>query len=156
MIALVVAMSKNRVIGNKGTIPWNIPGELKRFKELTTNNVVIMGRRTYEDIGRPLPNRENIIVSTTQTYQGDNIQTARSLQEAIELAGNKDIYIGGGARLYEEALPLVDKMYITEVDLEVEGDTFFPIFDESLFVKEIEEVYPEYTYITYTRKKAVM
>ncbi|MBQ9987164.1 MAG: dihydrofolate reductase [Erysipelotrichales bacterium] len=156
MIALIVAMSKNRVIGNNGTIPWNIPGELTRFKELTTNNVVIMGRRTYEDIGRPLPNRENIIVSTTHTYEAENCRTARSLQEAIELAGEQEIYIGGGARLYEEAIPLVDKMYITEVDLEVEGDTFFPCFDESLFIREVEAVYPEYTYVTYTRKKAVM
>lgn len=155
MIALIVAMSKNRVIGNQGTIPWNIPGELQRFKELTTDHVVIMGRRTYEDIGRPLPNRENIIVSTTQTYEAENCRTARSLREAIELAGDQDIYIGGGSRLYEEALPLVDKMYITEVDLEVEGDTFFPFFDETLFTKEIEAVYPQYTYVTYTRKKVV-
>lgn len=155
MIALVVAYSNNRVIGKDGTMPWNLEGELRRYRELTTGKVVIMGRRTYESIGKPLPNRLNIIVSTTQTYEGENCMTARSLPEAIELAGDQDIYISGGSRIYEESLPLVEKMYITEVDCEIEGDTFFPEFDESLFEKEINEHHEgeiPYTYVTYTRK----
>lgn len=156
MIALIVAYSNNQVIGKDGTMPWKIEGELRRYRELTTGNVVIMGRRTYEAVGsNPLPNRLNIIVSNTQTYEGENCLTARSLQEAIELAGNRDIYISGGSRIYEESLPLVDKMYITEVDCDIEGDTFFPVFDESLFEKEINEHHDgeiPYTYVTYTRK----
>lgn len=155
MIGLIVAYTNNRVIGNQGCIPWRIKGEQRRFRELTTGNVVIMGRRSYEEIGRPLPNRTTIVVSNTKSFDAENCMTAKSLQEAIELAGDRDMYISGGARLYEEALPLVEKMYITEIDAEIEGDTYFPEFDKSLFDKEIDErVEGEipYTYVTYTRK----
>lgn len=153
MIALIVAVAKNRVIGNRGTIPWRIKGELKRFRELTTENVVIMGRRTFEDIGKPLPNRTNIVLSRTQTFTG--CLTAKSLEEAISLAGDQDIYIAGGANIYKEALPLVERMYITEVNCEPEGDTYFPLFDDSQFVKKTEEIHGgeiPYTYTTYIRK----
>ena len=93
MIALIAALSKNRVIGKEGRIPWKIKGEQRRFKELTTGNVVIMGRRSYEEIGRPLPGRTTIVVSSTKTFTGDNCYTARSLQEAIRFAGDRDIFI---------------------------------------------------------------
>lgn len=155
MIALIVAFAKDQVIGNKGCIPWKIKGEQKRFKELTTGNVVIMGRRSYEEIGKPLPNRTTIVISSTQNYDGENCMTAKSVAEAIEMAGERDIYISGGARVYEEALPLVERMYITEVDLEVEGDTYFPQFDKEQFIKEIDERFEgeiPYTYVMYTRK----
>ena len=155
MIALIVAYANNQVIGNNGCIPWKIKGEQKRFRELTTGNVVIMGRRSYEEIGRPLPNRTTIVVSNTKNYDGENCYTAKSLEEAIEIAGDRDIYISGGARLYEEALPIVDKMYVTEIDLEIEGDTYFPQFDKEQFIKEIDEVVDgeiPYTYVTYIRK----
>ena len=156
MIALIVAFAKDQVIGNKGCIPWKIKGEQKRFKELTTGNVVIMGRRSYEEIGKPLPNRTTIVISGTKNFDGENCMTAKSVAEAIEMAGDKDIYISGGARVYEEALPLVEKMYITEIDLEVEGDTYFPSFDKEQFIKEIDERFEgeiPYTYVTYTREK---
>ena len=91
MIALIAAFAKNQVIGNKGYIPWKIKGEQKRFKELTTGNIVIMGRRSYEEIGKPLSNRTTIVVSNTKNFDGENCLTARSLAEAIKLAGNKDI-----------------------------------------------------------------
>lgn len=155
MIALIVALAKNHVIGNNGYIPWKIKGEQKRFKDLTMGNVAIMGRRSFEEIGRPLPNRTTIVVSSTKEYTGENCFTVRSLQEAIELAGNKDVFISGGARLYEEALPIVEKMYITEIDKNVDGDTYFPQFAEEDFIKELNErVEGEipYTYVTYTRK----
>ena len=155
MIALIVAYANNQVIGNKGCIPWRIKGEQKRFRELTTGNVVIMGRRSYEEIGKPLPNRTTIVVSRTKKFEGENCYTADSLSAAIELAGDKDIYISGGARMYEEALPLVERMYITEIDLDVEGDTFFPAFEKEKFVKEINEHFEgeiPYTYVTYTRR----
>lgn len=155
MIALIVAYANNQVIGNKGCIPWKIKGEQKRFRELTTGNVVIMGRRSYEEIGKPLPDRTTIVISSTKNFESENCLTAKSLSEAIELAGDKDIYISGGARLYEEALPLVEKMYITEIDYDVEGDTFFPAFDKEEFVKEINEHFDGeilYTYVTYIRR----
>lgn len=155
MIALIVAVSKNRVIGNKGCIPWKIKGEQKRFRELTTGNVVVMGRRSYEEIGKPLPNRMTIVVSNTKNFDDKNCVTVKSLMEAIKIAGDKDIYISGGARLYEEALPLVEKMYITEIDCDIEGDTYFPPFDKEQFVKEVNQKCEgeiPYAYVTYTKR----
>lgn len=156
MIALIVAYSKNRVIGNEGCIPWKIPGEQKRFKELTTGNVVIMGRRSYEEIGKPLPNRTTIVISNTRNFDSDNCFTASSLTQAIEMAGNRDIYISGGSALYKEAISIVDKMYITEIDKVIDGDTYFPEFNELDFIKEIDEKFMgtiPFTYITYTKIK---
>ena len=159
MIGLIVARSKNNVIGKNGQIPWRIKGEQKQFKELTTGNVVIMGRKSYEEIGRPLPNRMNIVVSNTVNYTAENLATVKSLKEAIELAGTeKDIYVGGGYGLFLEVLPMVDKMYITEVDTVVEdGDTFFPEFDPEEFEVEVGETGGEeitFTRMTYTRKRS--
>lgn len=155
MIAIIAAFDRNRVIGNKGRIPWNIPGEQSRFRELTTGNAVIMGRRTYEEIGKPLPGRMNIIVSSTRQFTGENCYTAGSLSDAIALAGNRDIFISGGAALYKEALPLAEKMYITEIDAEFEGDTFFPDFCQDKYIKETVKTCSgeiPYTYVTYTRR----
>ena len=142
MIALIVAKSKNNVIGKDGKIPWKIKGEQKQFKELTTNNVVIMGRKTYEEIGKPLPNRLNIVISSSVNYEGENLITVKSLKEALEYTDGKNIYIAGGAGVFKEAMPYVDKMYITEVDMNVEdGDTFFPEFNEEDFdVTESEQL----------------
>lgn len=158
MIALIVAYARNRVIGNQGCIPWKIKGEQKRFKQLTTGNVVVMGRRSYEEIGKPLPNRTTIVVSSTRLFEGENCYTVNSLQEAIKLAGNRDVYISGGAGLYAEAIELVDKMYITEIEADIEGDTYFPDFEEEMFDKEVVERFEfegeiPYTYVTYTRRR---
>lgn len=159
MIGLIVAYTKNRVIGNKGQIPWKIKGEQRRFRELTTGNVVIMGRRTYEEIGHPLPNRFTIVVSNSARFEEENCTTATSLTHAIkkaeELHPGKNIYISGGAGLYKEAIDLVDCMYVTEIDAEIAGDTFFPTFNESDFSKEVDEIVEgeiPFSYITYTRK----
>lgn len=160
MVALIVAYTKNRVIGNKGQIPWRIKGEQRRFRELTTGNVVIMGRKSYEEIGHPLPNRFTVVVSNTKDYEAENCTTVRSLKEAIataeKLCPGKNIYISGGAGLYKESLDLVEKLYITEVEAVIEGDTYFPEFDESLYEKTIDErVEGEipFTYVTYTKKE---
>lgn len=161
MIALIAAVSKNKVIGNKGRIPWDIPGELKRFKELTTGNVVIMGRKTYEEIGKPLPNRYTIVISSKGSFESDNCTTETSLEKAIYTAkkkfgSKKNIYISGGAALYKEAIEFVDSMYITEIDMEFQGDVYFPKFNREKFEKYIEKyvegVIP-YTYVTYVRKQ---
>jgi dihydrofolate reductase len=154
MIALIVAYSKNHVIGNQGIIPWKIKGEQTRFKELTTGNVVVMGKGTFEEIGKPLPNRTTILVSSTLQYKSDNCIMANSLDDALEKAGTQDVYISGGARLYQEALPIVDKMYVTLVEREYEGDTYFPNFNESDFEKTFEQRYDgeiPYVFITYER-----
>ncbi|MBP5192668.1 MAG: dihydrofolate reductase [Eubacterium sp.] len=158
MVGLIVARSKNNVIGKKGMIPWRIKGEQKQFKELTTGNVVVMGRKSYEEIGHPLPNRETIVVSRTKKYEGENLRTAASVEEAIAMAGDdKNVYISGGYGLYKEGLPLVDVMYITEVDTVVEdGDVFFPEFNEDDFDVTVGETGGDeikFTRTTYTRKK---
>lgn len=156
MIGLIVARSKNNVIGKNGNIPWKIKGEQKQFRELTTGNVVIMGRKSYEEIGHPLPNRMNIVVSTTTEYQGDNLVSVKSLEDALLLAKGRDVYISGGYGLFKEALQIVDKMYITEVDLNIEdGDTFFPEFDINDFEVLIGETLGEevkYARTFYVRK----
>jgi dihydrofolate reductase len=155
MIALIAAISKNFVIGKNGIIPWKIKGEQRRFKELTAGKTVIMGKRSFEEIGKPLPNRKTILVSNTLKYEDEYCRTAGSLQEALMLAGNDDVFIAGGEMLYREALPLADRMYLTLIDMEVDGDTFFPRFDEKEFVKTQEEQLGEdipYRYLTFERK----
>lgn len=156
MIALIAAYSKNRVIGRNGKIPWKIKGEQLRFRKLTMGNAVILGRRSYEEIGRPLPGRYTIIVSTTKNQREENFCTASSLLHAIKIAEDKkmDSFVSGGAALYQEAIDLVDKMYLTEIDAFFEGDTYFPVFSEHDFLKEVEchidgEI--NYDYVTYTR-----
>ena len=130
MISLIVAKSKNNVIGNKGKLPWNISEDLKRFKELTTDNVVIMGRKTYEslpDKSKPLPNRINIIISRDENYTAPNCLVFNDIKTAIRKAGtNKEVFIIGGGEIYKEGLNYADKLYITEVENDVVGDTYFP------------------------------
>lgn len=151
MIGLIVARSKNNVIGRNGEIPWKIKGEQKFFKELTIGNIVVMGRKSYEEIGHPLPNRQNIIVSKTMKYEGENLITVSSLAEALALSDNSNIYIAGGYGVYKEAIPFVDVMYITEVDMNIEdGDVFFPEFDVNDFDLIIGETFGENTKYTRT------
>ena len=163
MITLIAACSKNRVIGCNGKIPWNIEGEQSRFKELTTNNIVIMGRKTFEEIyqklQKPLPNRINIIISKTKKYDFENCFTFDSLDAALDFCRKtfpqKDIFISGGAALYQKAMPIVEKMYITEIALEVPGDTFFPKFSEENFICEEEipvKSNVDFVYKTYRRR----
>lgn len=159
MINLIVARSRNNVIGNAGGIPWKVKGEQKQFKELTTGNAVIMGRKTYEDIGRPLPDRLNIVVSNTANYEQENLMTARSLEKAISLVPEgMEVYISGGARLYMEAIPIVDRMYITEIGIDVPVDdtaVFFPRFRYDEFKKTVGETVQgdiPYTRTVYVRR----
>lgn len=157
MVALIVARSKNNVIGRNGKIPWSIPGEQKQFRELTTGNIVVMGRKTFEEIGHPLPNRKNIVISRNAQYSYDNLIVLPSLNDALEYYSEGDIYIAGGYNLFKEAIDIVDKMYITEIDLVIEnGDVFFPTFQEEDFnVQLLEENHDTIPYkrLVYSRKK---
>ena len=156
MISIIVAVAKGGAIGKEGKMPWKIPGEQRQFKELTTGHVVIMGRTSYEEIGHPLPNRTIIVVSKTKVFSGENLYTVKSLKEAIERAGQEEIFIAGGAELFQEALPLANKIYMTYVDMEVpDADRFFPIFHEEEYKREeIEKVGGETSYlrVLYTKK----
>lgn len=158
MIGIIVAHSENRIIGDKGKIPWYIDGEQKRFKDLTTGNIVIMGRHTFKEIGKPLPNRFTILVSKTMNFKEDNCITVPSLEEALKVAKakNKDIYISGGGQIYREAIDMhiVDKIYVTIVHKEFKGDTFFPEVDKDIYKETFREEHTgdlPYTYLTYEK-----
>ena len=125
MIKIIVAMSKNRVIGNNNELIWKLSSDLKRFKYLTTNNPVVMGRKTYESIGRPLPNRRNIIITRNLEYEVDDCEIVSSLEEALLLTNN-DCFIIGGGEIYNQSIELADKIYLTLVHKDFEGDTTFP------------------------------
>ena len=135
MISLIVAKSKNNVIGNKGRIPWYIPNDLKRFKKLTTDKVVIMGRKTFDSLPeeyKPLPNRINIILSKDESYQPSCCMVLNDLKKALRKAGSdKEVFIIGGGEIYKEGLKYADKVYVTEVDGEFEGDTYFPTLNRT-------------------------
>ena len=148
MISIIVAVAKDGAIGKGGKMPWRIPGEQQQFKELTTGHVVIMGRKSFEEIGHPLPDRKNIVVSKTKVFSGENLITAKSLEEALSLAGEEEIFIAGGAELFQKALPLADRIYITYVDLEVpDADRFFPDFPkEKYMIVELEKLGGEIPY----------
>ncbi|MDD5953179.1 MAG: dihydrofolate reductase [Oscillospiraceae bacterium] len=139
MIALIAAYDKNRVIGNNGKIPWELPEDKRRFRELTTGHVVVMGRRTYEEIGHPLPDRETILISATRQVTAPHCTTVKTLAEALERADGKKVFICGGEQLYREALPLAEVLYLTELDSTFAGDRHFPEFDASDYLLEREE-----------------
>lgn len=125
-VAIIAAMSSNRVIGNHGKIPWHIPEDLRRFRELTTGHTIVMGRKTFESIGKALPGRSNIVLSNDQRFSAKGCQTARSIAEALALGGDGQIFICGGGAIYRATLEIADVIYLTVIDADMEGDTFFP------------------------------
>ncbi|GGH27115.1 dihydrofolate reductase [Paenibacillus segetis] len=156
IISLIAAASINRVIGMDEVIPWKIPGEQKRFKDLTCGKSIIMGRKTYESIGKPLPDRKTIIISRSQEIIAENCTTVRSLQEAYELLiDQEEIFIAGGGEIYREALPNADKIYLTVIEREIAGNILFPNFNKELFKITYQEKMDgelPYTYYTYERQ----
>lgn len=155
MINIIVAHDKNHVIGINNKMPWIIKKDLEHFKNLTLNHTVIMGKNTYLSIGHPLDKRENIIVSSTM--KDDNLIITSSLKEAIKLATNDEIFIIGGSRLYKEALDIADCLYITLIDHEYEGDTYFPEYnldDYQLIEKvDLKENNLEYHFLKYQKSE---
>ncbi len=138
----IAAMSENRVIGNGNQIPWHLPEDFKWFKQMTTGNVIVMGRKTFESIGRPLPNRTTVVLSRSGfLYPG--VQTIQSLEELPDQA-DREVYICGGAQIYEQTLPLCSDLYLTLVKRVVQGDAFFPNFEETFTLKEVLRETPEF------------
>ena len=143
LISIIAAMGRNRAIGYKNTLPWKLPTDLQRFKLLTLGHHMIMGRKTFESIGRPLPGRTSIIITRQKDFQAEGCLIAHSLDAAIELAksrGEEEAFIIGGAEIYAQALSIADRMYLTMVEAEPEADAFFPEFDENLWEKSSEEI----------------
>ena len=127
LISLIVAMAHGRVIGANNQMPWHMPADLRHFKQMTLGKPVIMGRRTYESIGRPLPGRRNLVISRQPAWSADGVECCPSLDAALHaVQDGAEVMIIGGGQLYREALPRADRLYLTHIDLQVEGDTWFP------------------------------
>ena len=160
MINIVVAKASNNVIGAKNDLIWHLPNDLKHFKSLTSGHPIIMGRKTYESLGRPLPNRTNIVVTRDQNWNAEGIEIVSSLSKAIEVAKTiaDDIYVIGGGNIYKQAMEFTDILYITEVHHEFDGDTYFPEIDNDEweeveredFKKDEEHPYA-YSFVTYKK-----
>lgn len=160
-VSLVAAVARGGVIGRDNGIPWRIPEDVARFRELTMGHPVVMGRRTWDSIParfRPLPGRRNIVVTRNRKWYGDGAERVGSLEEALDfLAGAPEVFVIGGAGVYAAALPLADELQLTEIDAEIEGDTLFPPFDEAVF-QEVErephapaDRYP-FAFVRYVRR----
>jgi dihydrofolate reductase len=129
MISLIFAMGKDNSIGYKNKLPWHLPADLAYFKKVTMGQPVIMGRKTFESIGRPLPGRTNIVITRNRDFLHEGCIIVDSVEKAKELTKNKECFIIGGAEIYDAFMPIADKMYITEIDSSFEADTFFPPID---------------------------
>ena len=161
-ISLIVAMASNRAIGLNNTMPWHLSADLKRFKQITMSHPIIMGRLTYEAIGRPLPGRTNIIVSRNLAYKREGCIVIDSIQAAINYGCrfSNEVFITGGATLYEASLPLAECIYLTQIHRDFAGDTFFPTFDINDWIEtERQDITDDaqagfpYSFINLQRKK---
>ncbi len=159
MISLLVAMDNNRLIGKDNDLPWHLPADLAYFKRVTMGHSIVMGRKTFDSIGRPLPGRENIIITRNTDYKADWCKVIHSIEEVLEMnQEDKELFIIGGAEIFKEVLPHADRLYITEIDAVFEGDTFFPAFPLSEWQKTFSEEGPrdeknpyDYKFVVYER-----
>jgi dihydrofolate reductase len=166
-LAIIVAQSRNSVIGVNNDLPWRLPKDLQYFKRVTLGKPIIMGRKTYESIGKPLPGRTNIVITSNTDYSVEGVQVVHSLEEAVELGivvakeqGQCEVMVIGGAQIYQQALEQSSKLYITEVDAHIEGDAHFPEVNYSEY-REVErenhasdESNPyDYSFVCYERVK---
>lgn len=130
MISFIVAMDKHRLIGKENDLPWRLPADLAHFKRVTSGHTVIMGRKTYESIGKPLPNRRNVVVTRSQAYTAEGVDIVHSIDEAIRLTEHEnETFVIGGSELFKAFWPHADRMYVTYIDEVFDGDTYFPEID---------------------------
>lgn len=144
----IVAMSLNRAIGKDNRLPWHLPEDLRWFKKITTGNVIIMGRKTWDSIGKPLPNRESIVVTRSEI---PGVRTVRSLDEIDPGADGRDYYVIGGAQLFQEALPRCRELFLTLIKRKVEGDVFLPPFEDQFRLVETIQDTPEFSILHYVQ-----
>ena len=128
-ITLIAAMGKNRAIGLDGRMPWHLPADLQHFKRVTMGKTIVMGRKTWQSIGRPLPGRQNIVISRNPQFEASGATVTESLASAVDLSNTEEVMVIGGGQLYEVALPLAQRMVLTLIDIEPEADTWFPAWD---------------------------
>ncbi len=163
IISAIVATAKNNVIGAENDIPWYLPADLKYFKKVTLNHHIIMGRKCFESIGRPLPKRSNIVVTRNPFFIASNCFVVHSVEEGLNLAeenGEEEVFIIGGGEIYNLSIPFLDRLYLTEVDLEVKGDIYFPELDPDKWTLSSEEAHKSdeknehnYTFKVFNRKR---
>ncbi|SET32070.1 dihydrofolate reductase [Salinibacillus kushneri] len=162
MISLLVAMDQKGVIGKDGDLPWRLPNDLKFFKETTMDHTIVMGRKTYQSIGRPLPRRNNVVLTRDSSFEAQGcfiIHSWDTVKEWNEHTPEEEVFVIGGSELFKDAIYFADKMYITEIDESFEGDTYFPSFDSSEWelvhkekgIKNVKNPY-DYYFCTYIRK----
>ena len=158
-ISIIVAMASNRAIGINNQLPWHLPADLKHFKSVTMSKPIIMGRKTYESIGRPLPGRTNIVITRNPDWSAEGVEVAGSVDDAIACAGDvPEVMIIGGAEIYKLTLAHADRLYVTEVDLQVEGDAFFPEINSEDWQETERGAFPAidgkpaYAFVTYDQR----
>ncbi|SEM81941.1 dihydrofolate reductase [Mesobacillus persicus] len=161
MISLIWAMDENRVIGSYNKLPWHLPEDLKFFKRVTMGHPIVMGRKTHESIGKPLPGRENVIITRDRQYRSEGCTVLHTIDELLDFASKTDeeVFVIGGAEIFKEIIPHADRLYLTMIHHQFEGDTFFPSFHidewelESREMGEKNEKNPyEYEFLIYKRK----
>jgi dihydrofolate reductase len=153
-ISLIAALGKDRIIGSENKLIWDIPGDMKHFRNLTSGKTVVMGRKTYESIGRPLPKRKNIIITRDRSYRAEGCIVVHSLDDALKHAGPGELMVIGGAQIYSEFLPKAHRMYLTLIDHEFEGDAKFPKWKDSEWKIVSREDYKEgysYSFVNFER-----
>jgi len=160
LVSIIAAMDRNHLIGNKNQLPWHLPADLAHFKQVTMGKPIIMGRKTFESIGRPLPGRTNIIMTRSADFHAEGVLVAHSLEQALDFASaEEEVMIIGGSTIYELALPRADRLYMTYVENACEGDAWFPEFDiERWHVIDSEQHaadeknHSNYRFVTYQKK----
>ena len=156
-LSIVVAMDDNRLIGSKNQLPWHLPADLAYFKKLTTGKSILMGRKTYDSIGRPLPNRRNIVITRNANISIPGCEVVSSIDHALELTkDDPEVMVIGGASLCEQLLPKINRLYITKIDGEFEGDVFFPKYDDFDWLEVSCESHPKDNSNAYSYKFIVL
>jgi len=160
LVSIIAAMDRNRLIGNNNQLPWHLPADLAHFKQVTMGKPIVMGRKTYESIGRPLPGRTNIVLTRSADFRADGVLTAHTLEQALDYVSEEDeVMIIGGSTIYELALPRADRLYLTYVESACEGDAWFPDFDLEQWQIVASEQHradernsSDYRFVSYERK----
>ena len=157
-LTIIVAVDTRGGIGVNNTLPWHLPEDLAHFKRTTSGHPIIMGRKTFDSIGRPLPNRRNIVITRNPEWRHDGVEVVTSVAAAIDAAGGGDAFIIGGAQIFAEALPLTQRLIVTEIDKSFDCDTFFPAIDPALWQETARDRHHadsndcDYAIVTYQRK----
>lgn len=150
-LTLVAAVAKNGVIGRDNDMPWSIPADLRHFKALTLGKTMLMGRRTYVSIGRPLPGRTTLVLTRQPDWTADGVTVVHSVAQALELIGDGELIIAGGGDLYAQVIEMADRLEITHIDQEIAGDTLFPIIEPGVWREFAREEHEGFAFVTYLR-----